>query len=253
MFRAIKNWTQQRAAVRDLEKLPAVQIARIAIRDSWTDNKAMTQDFSRELIDEQANLMMQKVIEFATGETPGLANRKFLAECVIEYVQFAILVLEPSPAEDTTGFRGMPGITGELRQHYMALATKDDGLREALRELPHGHDPDAVWDFIVFRNRQLWAWAAVFQAVRFAYNDHAPQGEEDWYRPFVAAMLAWQEDIYRRSLELPPSLEAEGEGVRLLALLYSTFMNRVTNGDANPLAGWRKDLSEYEKTPAGDP
>lgn len=247
MFGAIKNWTQQRAAVRELEKLPAVQIARAAILDSWTGNEAITQDFSRDFIDAQANLMMQKVIEFAAGEAPWLANRKFLAECVIEYVQFAILVLEPSPAEDTTGFRGMPGITGELKQHYMALATKDDGLREALRELPHGNDPEEVWNFIVFRNRQLWAWSAVFQAVRFAYNDHAPKGEDDWYRPFVAAMLAWQEDTYRRSLELPSSLEAEGEGVKLRALWYSTFMNRITNGDANPLAGWREDLAKYEQ------
>jgi hypothetical protein len=82
--------------------------------------------------------------------------------------------------------------------------------------------------------------------VRFAYNDHAPRGEEDWYRPFVAAMMAWQEDTYRRSLGLPPALEAESEGVRLRAIWYSTFMNRVVNGDANPLAGWREDLAKYE-------
>lgn len=246
MFGAMKRWSQQRAAARDLKNLPAVQIARVAIRDSWIDNKAITQDFSRELIDGQANLMMQKVIDLATSETPWLANRKFLAECVIEYVQFATLVLEPPPAEDTTGFRGMPGITGELKQHFMALATKDDGLREALREFPHGNDPSAVWDLIVFRNRQLWAWSAVFQSVRFAYSDHAPPGEEDWYRPFVAAMLAWQEDIYRTSLGLPTSLESESEGVRLRALWYSTFMNRVTNGDTNPLEGWREDLARYE-------
>lgn len=246
MFSAINSWTQKRAAMRALEKLPAIQIARVAIRDSWSDNKLITQDFSRELIDGQANLMMQKVIEIATSDTPWLANRKFLTECVIEYAQFAVLVLEPTPSEDMTGFRGMPGITGELKQHYMALAREDSGLREALRELPHGDDDDEVWDFIVFRNRQLWAWSAVFQAVRFAYNDHAPKGEEDWYRPFVAAMFAWQEDTYRKSIDLPPVLEEVGEGVKLRALWYSTFMNRVTNGDANPLIGWREDLGRYE-------
>lgn len=246
MFTAIKNWTQQRAAVRDLNKLPVVQIARVAISDSWSDNKSMTQDFSKEFIDAQAALMMQKVIEIASGDDPLLMNRKFLAECVLEYAQFAVLVLEPPPAEDITGFRGMPGITGELKQNYMALASKDEGLREALCALPHGDDPDEVWDFVVFRNRQLWAWSAVFQAVRFAYNDHAPKGEEDWYRPFVAAMFAWQEDTYRKAIDLPPVLEEAGEGVRLRALWYSTFMNRVTNGDGNPLEEWRKDLAKYE-------
>ncbi|WP_162435056.1 hypothetical protein [Pseudoxanthomonas koreensis] len=247
MFQAIKNWAQQRSVAKELGKLPAIQIARIAIQDSWSSNKAITQDFSRELIDGQATLMMQKVIEIASSDTPWLANRGFLAECVIEYAQFGVLVLEPPPAEDTTGFRGMPGITGELKQHYMMLAAKDEGLREALRELPHGNDPDEIWNFIVFRNRQLWAWGNVFQSVRFAYNDHAPKGEEDWYRPFVAAMFAWQEDTYRKALGLPSALEGECEGVHLRALWYSTFMNRVTNGDANPLATWREDLAEYEK------
>lgn len=246
MFTAIKNWSQQRAAARDLNKLPAVQIARVAISDSWSDNKSMTQDFSQEFIDAQATLMMQKVIEIASGDNPWLTNRKFLVECVVEYAQFAVLVLEPPPAEDTTGFRGMPGITGELKQHYMALASKDEGLREALRDLPNGDDSDEVWDFVVFRNRQLWAWSAVFQAVRFAYNDHAPKGEEDWYRVFVAAMFAWQEDTYRKSIDLQPVLEEAGEGVRLRALWYSTFMNRVANGDANPLAAWHDDLARYE-------
>lgn len=246
MFTAIKNWSRQRVAIRELEALPAVQIARIAIREKWVENQQMTQDFSRETIDMQAASMMQKVIDVATSETPWMANRSMLAECVIEYAQYAILVLEPPPAEDVTGFRGLPGITGELQAFVMELASKDDGFREALRELPHGDDRDMVWDFVVYRNRILWAWAEVFQSMRYAYNDHASGAEEDWYRPFVAAMFACQEDIYRKSLGLPPVLQKEGDGGQLRALWYSTFMNCVINGDPNPLRSWREDLDKYE-------
>lgn len=247
MFNAIKKWTTERAAVRDLKNLPAIQMAQLAIKDSWTNNKIITQDFSKDIVDAQAQLMMEKAIAVATSEDPFLANRALLAEIICSYAMFAVLVLEPPPHDDPTGFRGMPGITGELKPHFMALAKKDDGLRQELRQVPHGDDQETIWNFIVFRNRILWAWGSVFQILRFAYNDGTTTGD-DWYKPFVAAMFAVQEDNYRRTLSLPLVLEEEKEDcVSLRALWYSTFMNRVTNGDPDPLAEWRKDLLQYEQ------
>ncbi len=59
-------------------------------------------------------------------------------------------------------------------------------------------------------------------------------------KPFQLAMLIWEEHLYREKIGLPTLLDDT-----LDAVVYSNFMNFVTNGHKNPYFEWEKNWEEY--------
>lgn len=233
--------------VHRLKQLPAIQDGLQAIETYWTGNREMTKDFSEEFVERQAEMMMEEVIKVATSPNPRMANREKLTNCVIEYAKFQVLVIDPPPAEDPTGLRGQPGISGELKAHLVELSQKDKTLREFMHALDTPKDWDDVWNPIVLGYRRAWAWMHVFNALRRAFDDVNRAEGKDWLKPYLAAMCAWEEHQYRSCLGMPSSLNDSGIDADLRALVMGGFMNRVMEGVRYPDLEWRERMQKFER------
>lgn len=236
-------------AIRRLNSFPIVQDGRLAIDSCWTNHRDLVKDFSLPFVHEQATKMMDSVIAIAVSPDPRMANRQRLTECVLELAQFQVLVMEPPPVPDPTGLRDQPGITGELRAHLVELAHKDRGLKEFMHSFEAAETWDDVWNPVLMRYRLLHAWTHVYNNLRSALNDVNPTKEKDWFRPFLAAMCAWQEHDFRKTLGMPPALPTKGKlDADLHSMMMSSFMNRVLSGVRFPDLEWRHSMAEFETT-----
>jgi len=248
MLGKIINKARTKYAVHRLNKMPTIQYGSKAIDTYWTGNHEIIKDFSVEFIEERGEYLMGEVIKIATSSDPKMVNREKLTNHVISYAQLQVLVIPPPPAEDQTGLRGQPGITGELKSRLLDLAQKD----KTLREFMHGYDTprtwDDVWNPVLLEYRWRNACINVFNQVRLAFDDVNFEKEKDWFKPFVAAMCASQEHHYRMSIGMPPSLPySEDEmGATMYAVAMSTFSYRVMEGIRYPDIEWKKHMQEFE-------
>jgi hypothetical protein len=236
-------------AIHQLNKLPGIQYGRDAISNYWTHCKPVIQDFSPKFIEEQAEKMMGQVIQVATSPDPRMANREKLSECVIEYARFQVLVMEPPPADDPTGIRGKPGVTGELKARLLELAQKDKTLREFMHGFDKAKDWDDVWNPVLMRYRIVYAWTHVHHMLRLAYDDWNQTPGKDWFKPYIEAMCAFQEYSYRETLGMPQVLgkTVSRLDANLEALMFSSFMNRVLDGVQYPDLAWNESMEKFQK------
>jgi hypothetical protein len=249
MFKTLL-WELAKKLVADLdvqqtsEIPPAIQIGRIAIEKYWTGNHEIIKDFSDELVNHHAEEMREEVLKVAFSPDPRMANRERLTSCVMEFAQFQVLLIDPPPAEDPSGLRGQPGITGELKAHLLELAQKDRGLREFMHAFPTPKSVDGVRDPVLYRYRIMYAWISVYHMLRFAFDDVNHAEGKDWFIPFVAAMCAWQEDVYRESLGMPHAFEGSETEASKKALKMNSFMQFVLEGARFPDLEWRERSEE---------
>jgi hypothetical protein len=225
-----------------------ILIGRQGVAQYWTGNHEVTKDFTKEMIKDTAAQMMEEVAKVDNSADPRMANRKIFAKCVLNYAQFQVLIIDAPPAQDATGLRGKPGITGELKPHLMELADKDKSLREYLHGLPLAVPlvRNEVWDAVLFRFRVMYAWAHVFHLLRAAYGDYNAAPGKDWFQPFVIAMCANQEHQYRQCLGLPPALVEADFDADAQALIMSGFYNCVMSGARYPDLEWQDRLQRIE-------
>ena len=108
-------------------------------------------------------------------------------------------------------------------------------------------DWDDVWDPVLMRYRMVYAWTHVFNMLRFAFDDVHHAEDKDWFKPFVAAMCAWQEHKYRNVLGMPPSLGDARFGADLRALMMSGFIDCVMEGIRYPYLEWRDRIQKLER------
>ncbi len=217
-----------------------LDIGRTAIETCWTGNHEVTKVFSDQLVKHHTEKMMEEVAKVATSSDPRMANRERLVSCVIELAQFQVLIIDPLPAEDPTGLRGQPGITGELKAHLQVLVEKDKGLREFMHAFSTPNNADDVWSPVMGRYRIAFAWTHVHQMLRFAFDDVNHAEGKDWFKPFVAAECAWQEYQYRELLGMPSALEVGETEAWKNALKMSFFSQCVLEGARFPDLKWRE-------------
>ena len=222
------------------EMKTALDIGRTAIETYWTGNHDVIKVFSDQFVKRIAEKMREEVIKVATSPDARMANRERLVSCVMELAQFQVLIIDPPPAEDPTGLRGQPGITGELKAHLLELAQKDKKLREFMHAFPTPKNAEDAWNTMWGQYRIVVAWAYVHQMLRFAFDDVNHAEEKDWFKPFVAAECAWQEYQYRELLDMPPALEGGESEVWKIALKMSFFSQCVLEGARLPDLEWRE-------------
>jgi hypothetical protein len=232
-------------AVPQTSEMRTIEIGRTAIETYWVGRREVIKDFSARFVKEEADKMMEEVVKIANSSDPRMANREKLTSCVIELAQFQVLVIDPPPTEDPTGLRGQLGITGELKTHLAELVRKDKSLREFMHGFPAPKDRGDVWNCVLFRYRQVWAWTRVHHTLRFAFDDVNNAEGKDWFQPFIAAMCAWQEHEYRKLLGMPPALEGDADKE---AVKMNLFMEFVLEGARFPDLEWRERAEEvYEE------
>lgn len=166
--------------------------------------------------------------------------RQALVESVAHYARYQVLAL--NEVEKARAFyRNNAYISGGLHHHIRDLAAKDDYLANLLFNDPKMTDLDLV----AYSNREcaiaLYA-ANGFNKVRLINEGRQ---ERDWYKPFVEALLVYEEDNARASIGLPSLLPANQDGV-----FYSFFFNYVLQGEENPLFSWMRANPDYSLTSA---
>lgn len=243
MLGTLKSWFKLGRAYQNIDTLPAAATAVLVLKSQWLDNADMTQDFSREFVEEEAKRILQEVMRICASDDPRMENRKALANSVLQFSRFQVLVMEPEPAEDPTGYRGQYGITGEMKALIPALAVKEVWLREFL----HGFEANTVndqWNAVLLRYRQTWIWSEVFNAVRMDLDDYNRATSKDWYRPFIAALASNYEFTCRQALGLPQSLDNSDGMVELRGVMMSTYLNRVLEGHKYPDLAWEDSMRD---------
>jgi hypothetical protein len=242
MFGKIIDSVRARWALWTLEKNPLYQLAVGEICKTLTDEtKGLGKYASQKFKQELAGNILKEVTEVILAGNQVQANREKLTNAVLQMAKYQVLVL-PAPSEseeDTTSLRGQPGITGELKAHIKLIAEKDKEIKELAWSLDNPTEQD-IYEACLF---QCWVtnlYANVFHMLRMHLKDHPPNLEKDWFRPFVAAICAWEEHNYRKLIELPDALSKDGRSGELEALKYSTFMNMVLDGSKYPNFEWQE-------------
>src|SRR5436309_161836 len=164
--------------------------------------------------------------------TPGSVNR---LPSFTEMAKYQVLVLpsQSDSEEEITGLRGEPGITGELKAHLQEIAQKDKTIREFAAALDNP-SPEELFDACLFKYWVSGFLANLFQSTRVALGDYHPSVDKDWYRPFVAAICAWEEYNFRRAIGLPDVLATQDGLGSMAALKYSIYANIVMSGTKYP-------------------
>lgn len=249
MFGTLVERFASNLSIRRLSRLPAVKTGRQAIEEYWTGNQDVIRGFPLAFVKKAAGEMMEAVLKVAVSPDPRMANRERLTNYVLGKAHWQVLVIDPYPADDPTGLRGQPGITGGLKAKLLEVAQKDKELKECLYGL--GGDPlslDDVEETVFFRYRVDHAWANIFDRLRDVYNDTNPATAKDWVRPYFAAMCGWEESLYREALRMPSAFDDTSNiSPALKPLILSSFMNRVMSGARFPNFEWNECVTDIEK------
>ncbi|NKK62812.1 hypothetical protein GFL88_04555 [Rhizobium leguminosarum bv. viciae] len=173
----------------------------------------------------------------AVGQSPTgfLDLRMALAEWVWHYSKYQVLCLKES--EKASAYhRENPFISGELYHHIRKAAEKNDDLAQILRGDPNVTDGDLISHANKECARALY-YANGLNMVRLESGDKT---ERNWYKPFVEALLVYEEDNVRSSIKLPGLLPKGKDGV-----IYSGFFNLVVTGEQDPLLVWARACPDY--------
>ena len=193
--------------------------------------KSHLDEATRQRLARQLYLELHEVFNSAA---PVDALRQKIAGAMLRFSLFQVLLIPPAPEPDASGLRGLPGITGALSQKLNAVVNANGELHAALYENADPKEGAAV-DVLLRRAHAESSWCLqTFNAVRKDLED-LTEGR-DWYRPFMFAACANQENNYRRDIGMPPAFDA---GLATIApVAYSLFTDIVLSGAEDPLFEW---------------
>ncbi|MBY5329564.1 hypothetical protein [Rhizobium leguminosarum] len=173
----------------------------------------------------------------SVGQSPtGLLDlRKVLAEWVAHYARFQVLAL--TEAEKASSFYSEnPYISGELHHHIRQAAEKNDDLARTI----WGNANTTDGDLISQANTECAVAIYYANGLNMVRLESGDRTERDWFKPFVEAMLIYEEDNVRTEIGLPRLLPEDQDGV-----IYSGFFNQVVAGEPNPFFTWSRACPDY--------
>lgn len=235
MFAWLGKLFSPRTAAEAARKNPVLAAA--VKKSSLIYNQIPLRDFvSEETRKSLARQLYLEINEICNAIEPVTACREKLAIAMLDTALFQVLVIPPAPEKDETGLRGEAGVSGELKQHLMALSEKSGDLQTELRTLESPASEESIWQFV---QQSYWTkhwFLESINATRIELQDYTER--EDWFRPFMHAACANREHAFRRDLDISPSLDEEIAGIAPTA--YSIFTDIVVSGAKNPIQEWRE-------------
>jgi hypothetical protein len=197
-----------------------------------TPLRDLISDAEREALARELYLEINRI---SNANDPSAACRDSLAETMLKFARYQVLVIPPQPEADPSGLRAQPGISGELSQHLVEVARRAENLRTDL----YGMSGSATFDNVSERVQALY-WKTFWRlesinATRIELGDHILNN--DWYLPFKHAACASAEHVYRHLLELPPAFEEDI--AKPVSTAYSIYTDIVVSGAADPDSEWR--------------
>jgi hypothetical protein len=190
--------------------------------------------FSQENKEKFAKDFTNKLAAIVASPNSFLALRETLTEHVISFAQLAVLTLTEDELAQAD-WRDSPFISGQLHHHIDAAAEHHEELARYKWE----SEGVMAQDLIAFANTRgalLLYYINGLNMVRLESGDNA---ERDWFKPFVEAMLVWEEHTTRQNIGLPSLFDDPVGG-----LCYSTYMNYVVDGALNPFFEFTKNFPD---------
>ena len=168
---------------------------------------------------------------FTAGDRITVCRDKLVAE-MLQYAPLRVLTIPERPANDASGLRRQPGISGELCAHIDAVVAGDPELRRRLDAASSNAGDDALWSTFW----QSYWFLESFNAARIILGD--TDADSDWYPAFMHAACVAQEHRYRCLLGLPPMFSAEH--AQAVVSAYSIYTDVVVSGAEDPDREWRE-------------
>jgi hypothetical protein len=163
---------------------------------------------------------------------PRMTLRERLAEYVLMFAQLQLLCLtEDEKAEHI--FKDSPYISGRIHHHIVQAAEHVEDAAQLVWGQDGKATTEELMNFANARSAMMLFYVNGLNLARIVAGD--TDAAKDWFKPFVEAMLVWKEHVLRMELGLPALLSDPRSG-----LSYSTFMNYVLNGEANPFFSWTR-------------
>lgn len=213
-----------------------------SVRDAAVERSARVYEAIplRDFIDEErrsrlARELFLEVNAVCNSTDPVTACRDRFAAAVLKVAMYQVLVIPPAPAEDASGLRSQPGISGELGEHLAALVLRGNELRSAVREYTDSESAEELWPVVQQLYWESWWLMQTLNATRVELGDFVE--EDDWDKAFLHAACVKAENTFRFDLNLPPAFD---EAVaRDASTAYSVFTDIVLAGAPDPVREWR--------------
>jgi len=187
-----------------------------------------------------------------TSKNPLLTNRQIICDGVIGQAKFGVLVTEEEIlGSRNSALKGLPIVSGKLKDHFMEIAEKDDEIKDLKRSLKD-ISQESLHVECLYR---YWVYSLkvkAFNDIRAAakeVNEFFPVDmEKDWFFPLVESQLAWQETQFRKMIGLKNILDTDEIQGALKAVQCYTLIKFVVDGEKYPYLKWeeayKKDFAE---------
>jgi hypothetical protein len=195
----------------------------------------LNQFIDAESSDQLARQFYVEIDTVCNAAEPLAAVRGKLAETMLRFALYQTLMLGSDFNEDPAELLDCAGISGELAGHLDQLARKNIALRADIHESEHFTDDVDLWSIVKTEYWKTYWFLETLNAARTALGDVL--ADNDWYRPFMHAACANQENLYRIDLDLPSAFDPDI--AHDAAAAYSIFTDIVVSGAKDPLAEWR--------------
>lgn len=184
---------------------------------------------------ELARELFLEINRICNAKVPQAVCRQSLAETMLKFSQYQVLVIPPAPQPDPSELRGQPGISGELQSHLVELARRAENLRADLFGITTALTFDSIWQIVqTLYWKSFWRLETI-NATRIEIGDF--NEECDWFKPFMHAACASAEHRYRHNLDLPPAFDPEL--AKPVSTAYSIYTDIVISGAIDPDGEWR--------------
>lgn len=239
LLAAVGRALGRRAALKDMKATPFREACSLAISQKLGDTK-LREHWSPEAVERIAGWLWQECLGIEAHESPRARCRYLLVDQTLARAKFEVLIMEPDPNKNVTGFVGTQGLTGKLHAHIDEIFRADDELRD-MTGLPLNEvDWQSANDIAVIMMWKTYWISSVFNVARVALHDNAADNERDWYKPFFHAACVAAEHFTRQKVGMPPAIDDD-----VIALAYQQFMEFALGDAPSPLKAWRGHYRDW--------
>jgi hypothetical protein len=182
-----------------------------------------------------ARQTFEQLLPALNSRDPKTECRRLLVEWALLDCDYKVMMIPPSPEPDSTGLRGLQGLSGELWEHRMELAQVYEPIKDAIHAASIEVNKTTVDDVILVLAIQTSYLVNMANTARISIGDYHHDLDKDWFRPMMYSFCVSSENKLRKLIALPTSRDED-----MAALMHSTMMLNVLNGTRFPDVAFRE-------------
>jgi hypothetical protein len=182
-----------------------------------------------------ARQTLGELVGILDAQDKRLECRKLLVGGALWYSDYQVIMIQPYPEPDRTGFRGFEGISGELWGHRLAIARRYDAIRNLLVESSLEPTESNAGDAIVILGARSNYYLNMANSLRVCLADYNHDLDQDWFRPMLFSLAVHAENKIRKMIGLPTTLDED-----IAAMSHATMADVILSGTEYPDRFWRE-------------